>query len=470
MVGSAQPRRVSQRLTPKSKPKYDISDTDDDDSSPLSSGRSISSPSNPGKDEESELNSKPRKPEPAIYDQPLSSSDEEEGGGRDNDQAEEGFARTPVKPGLTLEEKLELARDSENKAKKESKLKSQSPSSSRKRTAKVLDDDNKDDLFGFDFRSSQRSHKRFSYTSKSKWRKTPSSSMPDSQPPSSAAQPKSTPATSPGKGETENGEKGTEKIGFQVPRDFEAELGLNYPLDFQVSQEIADSEDELDSPLSSPPSEREYLCPMCGECVEPGLLLVFEAQPRQRIRDKQKFCDSHRKSAAEDEWKTRGYPTIEWDKFDQRIESHFKDLEKFLDPEYPSYYRNLLDTLLKSGNVKNLKLSLSGDAVETISCGYYGTRGSGKMLQSIMAKFASKLRHLAIEDRIVKWASVVGYSQAVLVPELAIRLIKEDLSIDDDDSARSIMRESIMLGEKLNFALNDHIPITDEDRNRDLLN
>lgn len=56
---------------------------------------------------------------------------------------------------------------------------------------------------------------------------------------------------------------------------------------------------------------------------------------------------------------------------------------------------------------------------------------------------------------------MVPYSQAVLVPELAVRLIKEDMDVDDD-SARQIMRESVDIGEKLNPAPNDTVPVTEE--------
>lgn len=57
---------------------------------------------------------------------------------------------------------------------------------------------------------------------------------------------------------------------------------------------------------------------------------------------------------------------------------------------------------------------------------------------------------------------MVGYAQAVLVPELALRLVKEDMGVNDD-SARQILRESIDIGEKVNFALNDVVPIPVED-------
>lgn len=82
-------------------------------------------------------------------------------------------------------------------------------------------------------------------------------------------------------------------------------------------------------------------------------------------------------------------------------------------------------------------------------------------LQAITDRFAVKLRRLATSDRIVKKAGVVGYAQSVLVPELAVRLVKEDMGVSDD-AARQILRESITLGEKMNPALDDDIPIPEE--------
>ncbi len=61
---------------------------------------------------------------------------------------------------------------------------------------------------------------------------------------------------------------------------------------------------------------------------------------------------------------------------------------------------------------------------------------------------------------------MVPYSQAVLVPELAVTLIKEDMNVDDE-SARQIMRESVDIGEKLNPAPNDTVPVTEETAGND---
>ncbi|KAF7157429.1 hypothetical protein CNMCM5623_001690 [Aspergillus felis] len=229
---------------------------------------------------------------------------------------------------------------------------------------------------------------------------------------------------------------------------------------------LSDMDDSESAELK--PELKPSLCPWCKKAVEPDALRKFRAQPKQRIREQQQFCESHQKETAEKEWKERGYPDIDWNTFDERIRGHFDDLDSILVPEGNSYYRNVLDTMLKSGKAKNFRLTLAGDALETICCGYYGTRGANKMLQALTARFSRKLRRLAAEDHIVKTAGPVIYAQAVLVPELAVRLVKEDMGVDVD-SARQILRESIEIGEKLNFAPNDVVPIPVESENADAI-
>lgn len=152
-----------------------------------------------------------------------------------------------------------------------------------------------------------------------------------------------------------------------------------------LSMDVDDNESPL-STLTSPPSSPseveeplDSLCPMCKKEVDPELLKAFRAQPKQRIREQQQFCASHQQNTAEKEWESQGYPTIDWDTFDKRVQKHFAALEKILVPDCSSYYRNILDTALKSGKAQNFRLTLAGDGLETMSCGYYGTKGSGKM-------------------------------------------------------------------------------------------
>jgi hypothetical protein len=153
-----------------------------------------------------------------------------------------------------------------------------------------------------------------------------------------------------------------------------------------LSMDIDGDDESPLSTLTSPPSSPseveepvESLCPMCKKEVDPELLKAFRAQPKQRVREQQKFCASHQQHTAEKEWESQGYPTIDWDTLDKRVQKHFPALEKLLVPDCSSYYRNILDTALKSGKAQNFRLTLAGDGLETMSCGYYGTKGSGKM-------------------------------------------------------------------------------------------
>jgi hypothetical protein len=70
-------------------------------------------------------------------------------------------------------------------------------------------------------------------------------------------------------------------------------------------------------------------------------------------------------------------------------------------------------------------------------------------MDTIITRFASKIRNLTPSDRLMKAAGVSGFVQSVLVPELTVMLVKEDMVVGDDD-ARRIMRESMEIGELLN--------------------
>jgi hypothetical protein len=116
---------------------------------------------------------------------------------------------------------------------------------------------------------------------------------------------------------------------------------------------------------------------MCNAEVDPEILRRFQAQPNQRLREQQRFCASHKQDTATKEWEAQGYPEINWYTFEQRLEKHFPDMDQYLDPQQPSYYRNILESAQQAG--KSLRLTLDDDGIETISCGYYGTKGAQKM-------------------------------------------------------------------------------------------
>lgn len=77
-------------------------------------------------------------------------------------------------------------------------------------------------------------------------------------------------------------------------------------------------------------------------------------------------------------------------------------------------------------------------------------------MDAIINHFAGKFKHLAPTDGLIKAAGVSGFVQSVMVPELAVMLVKEDMNIEDAD-ARQIMRDSMEIGNLINEQPDDII-------------
>ena len=89
------------------------------------------------------------------------------------------------------------------------------------------------------------------------------------------------------------------------------------------------------------------------------------------------------------------------------------------------------------------------------------------MSENIMKKFSPYLRTIAVTDRLVAARGVPGYVQSVLVPELAVRLISEDMKCGVEE-ARQIMRDSAGLGDLLNEEVEDVVVWNGEEQVVDL--
>lgn len=69
---------------------------------------------------------------------------------------------------------------------------------------------------------------------------------------------------------------------------------------------------------------------------------------------------------------------------------------------------------------------------------------------------------MAKDDTLVAKIGVVGYSQSVLVPELATRLIMDDMNVTAD-VAREIMRDTVDIGQKINPQQDDVVSFEESD-------
>jgi hypothetical protein len=65
-------------------------------------------------------------------------------------------------------------------------------------------------------------------------------------------------------------------------------------------------------------------------------------------------------------------------------------------------------------------------------------------MQHIMTEFGSELRQKASKDRLMRINGVGSYVLTVLVPELAVMLVKEDMKVSNK-FARQILQESTRL-------------------------
>ncbi|KAK2813203.1 hypothetical protein FQN50_000881 [Emmonsiellopsis sp. PD_5] len=199
-------------------------------------------------------------------------------------------------------------------------------------------------------------------------------------------------------------------------------------------------------------------CPVCGGEVDPKSLEDASSSARGfGYRKQVQFCRSHKVMDAEKEWAERGYPQIDLERLQQRIKKYYSELDKILTCKKTSFYRNALESSGAGSKRGNLRLTVNDeDGMEKISTGYYGPAGAKKMMDAIIGHFAVKFNSLAPSDNLMKAVGVSGFVQSVMVPELAVMLIKEDMGVGDSE-ARQIMRDSMQIGNLVNEQPDDFI-------------
>jgi hypothetical protein len=244
--------------------------------------------------------------------------------------------------------------------------------------------------------------------------------------------------------------KASQPAVFKMPEgisdmDFSAQDLVGSPQSSIVDMNADTDNDEQrnEKTVSEVPTRKQLsVCPMCNEEVDPTLLKKFSKGSWMNIGMQARFCRLHKKNSAEETWKSRGYPKINWKKLDSRMTTHHEFLRNILEGA-ESHYGSILSKQIKAGKSRTL---LKSD--EALAPGYYGPRGLRAMSENIMKQFSALLRTRAVKDRLVSARGYAGYVQSVLVPELAVRLIMDDMKVDAS-SARDILEESVAIGELL---------------------
>lgn len=206
-------------------------------------------------------------------------------------------------------------------------------------------------------------------------------------------------------------------------------------LDNHVDDESTDHERQLDPGMA--------LCPICDEQVDQELLKQFSNGERMKLVRQVKFCRMHKKSSAQKTWEEKGYPVIDWAKLQERVKGH-QDFLKSIIMGTGSHFGDILQENIRTGKARTLLTTK-----EYLTPGYYGLRGMSIMTETVTDTFSNLLRKRAPLDTRISGRGYTGFVQSVLVPELAVKLIQEDLSLGEDQ-ARLVMEDSRVVGEILN--------------------
>lgn len=246
---------------------------------------------------------------------------------------------------------------------------------------------------------------------------------------------------------------------------------VSSPLGFD---DLDDDEDDNDGCNPKGNYETPAKCPICQAPVDRILLEEWRGSGSyMRIRKQMAFCEAHRRATASEEYAAREYPDIDfdalvgvplsspnensnsnghgnWSGSGGRIQRFRDELVAVVRRERPSAFRDAADAAVAKGEGRNLKTTSEQDeALAAMSVGYYGPRGRRLMEGWVTKELADEIRLQAGRDRLIGFKTVSGFIQEVLVPELAMRLVAEDLDVGEA-RAREVLRESGEIGELVN--------------------
>ncbi|KAF2831282.1 hypothetical protein CC86DRAFT_366681 [Ophiobolus disseminans] len=230
----------------------------------------------------------------------------------------------------------------------------------------------------------------------------------------------------------------------------------------------------LDEYLGQLPKEEEEgsTCPICKEPVETDGYWEFWKGKAKTVKNQNTFCRAHRVKSAWVEYRSEGYPDIDWSRLPQRIRQHRMTLYKILNNERPSAYREHYKPIALTGKAatvpsrrkdlpEHVQEELESYALDDQSTypGYYGPHGRRIVTEYVMKMLKNEIKNCT--DAVVQGSGPATFIQAVLVPEMAILLIKEDCRVDREE-AEDIREKTYEMGMLLNEEIEDQVEVHDQ--------
>lgn len=239
--------------------------------------------------------------------------------------------------------------------------------------------------------------------------------------------------------------------------------------------------DNMNSYMRALPIEAEEgtVCPLCNAPVSQDSYWAFWKGLPKTVKNQTSFCHTHRRASAETEYLAEDYPSlnglpyIDWSRLAARIKTHRMALYNILADETPSTHRARYAPLALTGKaaaIPRARTDLSPSKQQELETyaldshavypGYYGPRGRRLITEAVMTLLHAEIKKSS--DPVVLTSGPATFVQAVLVPEVAVRLIMEDLQCDED-KAEEVRDATFEMGSLLFEEVEDRVEIGDEE-------
>ena len=257
------------------------------------------------------------------------------------------------------------------------------------------------------------------------------------------------------------------------------QLGLPDTLDSSLPASSAPQEelDHVDSYVrllpASPEEDEAASCPLCHSPLDPDTHRAFWNGRDKTVKNQALFCHTHRAAAARAAYAAEGYPPIDWALLPSRIKSHRMALYRILADEAPSRFRARYAPLALTGKAAavpskrtdlspSLRAELESQALDDAAVypGYYGARGRRLITECVMSLLHGEIKRSS--DAVVQTSGPATFVQAVMVPEVAVRLIMEDLQCDWE-TAEEVRERTFEMGVLLQEEVEDEVLVGEED-------
>lgn len=123
-------------------------------------------------------------------------------------------------------------------------------------------------------------------------------------------------------------------------------------------------------------------CTLCHKKIPRGMAEEGLDIWKRPFRQQRSFCNRHTKYEASQDWISRGYPDIDWERLEERIVALYPDIQATVTGKrWSAFEDSMNEKCLTRGDgastTKRMRLTaLDDDMLRRVSVGYYGPRGA----------------------------------------------------------------------------------------------